>query len=96
MYNVTYGISANVSQASSWTCGPDPYTYQSWILNATFAVTDGGGTSVSTTTAATVLPSEPTGNVTVTHSSGEAGRVSWLGRAWLVGACLAAGVAIAF
>lgn len=92
MYNVTYGISANVSQASSWTCGPDPYMYESWILNATSE----SGASVSATTAAKVFPSEPTGNVTVTRISGEVGRISWLGRAWLLGPCLIAVAAFAF
>jgi hypothetical protein len=77
VYNLTYGLSADPSQANRSYCGPPPYSYQSWLLNATFDAAAGGRPGGdwsldNLTTVTTRLPGTPTGVVLGTVSASSA------------------------
>ncbi|KAK7049426.1 hypothetical protein VNI00_006027 [Paramarasmius palmivorus] len=77
-WNVTYGLSSDPTQANSTYCGPEPFSYQSWLLNSTFRVDSNPARTdraVLSTFVETTLPGSPTGSlkVPVTSSSSSGG-----------------------
>jgi hypothetical protein len=66
MWDVTYVMSSDPSQANSSSCGPPPFSKQDWSLTSTVSVIDAdvGAAVIAATASATVpLPGKPTGKV---------------------------------
>jgi len=86
-WNITYGLSSDPLQANSSYCGPEPFSWQTFILNKTVTVLpegalghNGGRLSVPLTTVVSQFPSEPTGQVP--SGSSKVADKLWEGHGW--------------
>jgi hypothetical protein len=64
----SYNISADPSQATAFSCGPGPFTHESWVLNATFNVKNDLGSTFTGTVGSTVTSAQPIPSPTTTSS----------------------------
>lgn len=66
-WGIAYGTSVDPSDAKPDFCGPPPFSFETWELNATFSVSERETIEVGTIglspTIATMLPTQPTGSV---------------------------------
>jgi hypothetical protein len=68
-WNYTFGTSPDPSQANSSYCGPGPFSYQSFLINQTFAVqTDATSPVLPGARVTASFPSQPTGLVKSTST----------------------------